>query len=211
MNESTPAVRVHLVDDQADVTKGLSWLLQSAGIASDVHHRAADFLRAVTRDDGPACVVLDLRMPEISGLEAAERLAALRPDMPIVFLTAHGDVPTAVHAMKLGATDFLQKPFDPQVFLDCVMRVSRQALENFEARRAQRLRAERLGKLSTREIDVLDRVLEGASSKQIAKALSISPRTVDVHRANLLGKLGLKTARELMQCFGPSSGIKPKV
>jgi two-component system response regulator FixJ len=202
MDKSMSPVRVYLVDDQADVTKGLSWLLQSAGIASEVHNRAADFLTDVAACNSAACVVLDLRMPEIGGLEVAERLASIRPDMPIVFLTAHGDVPTAVHAMKLGATDFLQKPFDPQVFLDCVTRVSRQALENFEAWQAQRSRSDLLAKLSVREMDVLDRLLEGASSKQIAKDLVISPRTVDVHRANILGKLGLGSVRELMQRFG---------
>ncbi|GAC1632044.1 MAG: oxygen response regulator transcription factor FixJ [Nevskia sp.] len=203
-------VRVYLVDDQPDVTEGLRWLLESAGIASEVHPRAADFLSAVARHDGPACVVLDLRMPEIGGLEAAERLAAIRPDLPIVFLTAHGDVPTAVHAMKLGATDFLQKPFDPQAFLDCVTRVSRLARERYEALREQQSRHRRLAKLSPREREILDRIVDGASSKQIAKALAISPRTVDVHRANILGKLGLASVRELTQRFGQEIPARPK-
>lgn len=197
-----PAVRVYLVDDQPNVTKGLSWLLASAGIASETHQRAADFLAAVPDHDGAACVVLDLRMPEIGGLEAAERLAAIRPDVPIIFLTAHGDVPTAVHAMKLGATDFLQKPFDPQVFLDCVSRVSELASQNFDQHRARRSRSELLARLSAREMDVLDHILGGASSKQIARDLDISPRTVDVHRANILGKLGIATVRELLQRLG---------
>ncbi|WP_273454128.1 response regulator transcription factor [Nevskia ramosa] len=199
------AVRVYLVDDQPNVTKGLSWLLESAGIASETHHRATDFLAAVPDYDGAACVVLDLRMPEIGGLEAAERLAAIRPDVPIIFLTAHGDVPTAVHAMKLGATDFLQKPFDPQVFLDCVSRVSLQARQNYQTRRAQLNRSEWLARLSVREHDVLERILAGASSKQIARDLEISPRTIDVHRANILAKLGIATVRELLQRFGTTT------
>lgn len=201
------AVRVYLVDDEPAVTKGLRWLLGSVGVEAEAYDDPLAFLAAIERDHGLACAVVDLRMPELSGLELLERLAVLRPELPVIFLSAHGDVGSAVRAMKLGAVDFLQKPFDPQTFLDCVARATRLARERHAASQKRRGRDELLERLSARERDILPHMLEGASSKQIARRLEISPRTVDVHRANILHKLEAPTLRELCARFRDAENV----
>jgi FixJ family two-component response regulator len=140
-------------------------------------------------------------MPGASGIEVMERLQQRRPDLPIIFLSAHGDVPSAVRAMKLGAVDFLQKPFNPQQFLDCVNRATALARTRHAEWMKRRDYGNSLARLSRREREVLDRILEGESSKEIARTLAISPKTVDVHRANVLRKLGAVSARELASRF----------
>lgn len=194
-------VRVYLVDDEPQVTKGLRYLLESVGTETEVYHHGADFLAAVQMAEGAACAVLDLRMPEISGIDILQKLADMRPELPVLFLSAHGDVTSAVRAMKLGAVDFLQKPFDPQTFLDCITKASRLARERYAAAATQRNRGELLSRLSARERELFQHMLQGASSKQIARLLNISPRTVDVHRASVIQKLGARTLRELVARF----------
>lgn len=195
------AVRIYLVDDEPDVTRGLSWLLESVELHAEAHHQAEPFLSSVAQHDGPACAVLDLRMPGLSGIELAERLVARRPDIPIVFLSAHGDVPSAVRAMKLGAFDFLQKPFNPQAFLECVNRALDRAVERHASFLKRRDYDDSLSRLSTREREVLELMIDGGSSKEIGRKLAISPKTVDVHRANILRKLEVANARELTSRF----------
>lgn len=195
------AVRIYLVDDEPDVTRGLSWLLESVELQAEAHHQAELFLASVAQHDGPACAVLDLRMPGLSGIELAERLVARRPDIPIVFLSAHGDVPSAVRAMKLGAFDFLQKPFNPQAFLECVNRALDRAVERHASFLKRRDYDDSLSRLSTREREVLELMIDGGSSKEIGRKLAISPKTVDVHRANILRKLEVANARELTSRF----------
>lgn len=203
-------VRIFLVDDEADVTRGLSWLLESVGLRAQAFGQAEAFLASLEREQaGPACVVLDLRMPGLSGLEVMERLARIRPDMPIVFLSAHGDVPSAVRAMKLGALDFLQKPFNPQQFLDCIQRARRRAVERHSEWLRQRDYDASLARLSTREREVLQHMIDGGSSKEIGRQLAISPKTVDVHRANILRKLEIGSARELNQRFRVAAVREP--
>ncbi|HKY90481.1 MAG TPA: response regulator, partial [Nevskiaceae bacterium] len=179
----------------------LAWLLDSVAVPNRPFNDTQAFLAALDGFEDPACVVLDLRMPGASGIEVMERLQQRRPDLPIIFLSAHGDVPSAVRAMKLGAVDFLQKPFNPQQFLDCVNRATALA----RTRHAEWLKRQDYGnsvaRLSPREREVLDRILEGASSKEIARSLDISPKTVDVHRANVLRKLNAVSARELATRF----------
>lgn len=194
-------VRIFLVDDEPDVTRGLSWLLESVGLAAEAHQVAESFLGALDSCPGPACAVLDLRMPGLSGIEVMERLIARRPDMPIVFLSAHGDVPSAVRAMKLGAFDFLQKPFNPQQFLECINRALRASSERHAEWLKRRDYDASLSRLSTREREVMEHTLAGRSSKEIGRILTISPKTVDVHRANILRKLEVGTARELASRF----------
>ena len=194
-------VRIFLVDDEPDVTRGLSWLLESVGLRAQGFGEALLFLDALGHCPGPACAVLDLRMPGLSGLEIMERLVGQRPDIPIVFLSAHGDVPSAVRAMKLGAFDFLQKPFNPQQFLDCIQRARRQAVERHADWLRRRDFDACLARLSARERQVLEHMLDGGSSKEIGRALGISPKTVDVHRANILRKLEVPNARQLTSRF----------
>ena len=197
----TQEVRIYLVDDEPDVTRGLSWLLESVDLQAEAHHRADPFLASLASHPGPACAVLDLRMPGLSGIEVMERLVARRPDVPIIFLSAHGDVPSAVRAMKLGAFDFLQKPFNPQQFLECINRARVSAVERHAEWLKRRDYDESLARLSTREREVLELMLEGGSSKEIGRRLDISPKTVDVHRANILRKLEVANARELTSRF----------
>lgn len=198
-------VQIFLLDDEPDVTRGLCWLLESVNLGSSAFQYAEDFLIALGRATGPVCVVLDLRMPGLSGIEVMERLLALRPDAPIIFLSAHGDVPSAVRAMKLGAFDFLQKPFNPQQFLECINRATRDAVERHAEWCKRRDDDQSLAKLSSREREVMEHTMAGRSSKEIGRELNISPKTVDVHRANILRKLEVGTARELASRFRSST------
>jgi two-component system, LuxR family, response regulator FixJ len=201
MNEPMEPVQVLLVDDERDVTDALMWLLESVKIQSRAFASAADFLAALPTFQRPVCAVLDLRMPEMSGLELQQRLVEEELDIPLIFLTAHGDIPAAVNAMQSGAVDFVQKPFNPQAFLASINRISRLARERHARRELDRGFRERLARLSTREAEVLDGVLDGRTSKEIARCLDISPKTVDVHRANLLHKMMVNSGAELVRLF----------
>lgn len=190
-------VQVFLVDDEPDVTRGLCWLLESVDIPAQAFASAAGFLAMLEEHRGPACIVLDLRMPGLTGLELMERVVRIRPDIPVIFLSAHGDVPSAVRAMKLGAYDFLQKPFNPQGFLECINRCSQLARQRYDDMLGERSYNEHLARLSPREREILDHLLEGASSKEIGRLLDISHKTVEVHRANVLRKFEVTSSREL--------------
>ncbi|MFA7280950.1 MAG: response regulator [Sterolibacterium sp.] len=190
-------VQVFLVDDEAEVTEALKWLLDSVKIPSTVFNSATPFLAAVRDYEGPLCAVLDLRMPEISGLELQQLLLQQGHDLPLIFLSAHGDVPAAVNAIQSGALDFLQKPFNPQVFLNSVNRMLKLARDRHETRRRRLELDKQLGQLSLRESEVLNHLVKGNTSKEIAQLLNISPKTVDVHRANILHKMQVKTLTEL--------------
>lgn len=198
---SDASTRIFLVDDEPDVTRGLRWLLESVELTAEEHHLAEPFLSRLAQHPGAACVVLDLRMPGLSGLEVMEQLVARRPDVPIIFLSAHGDVPSAVRAMKLGAFDFLQKPFNPQQFLECIHRAQTAATERHRDWLKRCDYDNSLSRLSGRERDVLPLMLDGGSSKEVGRRLGISPKTVDVHRANILRKLEVANARELTSRF----------
>lgn len=199
MNNSIAAVNVYLIDDESDVTRSLSFLLESIHIPSRSFTSAVDFLDTFDYGAGPCCIVLDLRMPGIGGLELMQKLKNLGYDVPVILLSAHGDIPAAVRAMQLGAVDFLQKPFNPQQFLDSVNRAIELATEKFAQRTERADNEKRLQKLSPREREVFDLLLQGSASKEIAKTLQISYKTVDVHRASLLRKLDVASYRELIK------------
>lgn len=190
-------VMVYLLDDEPDVTRALSWLLDSINVPSRAFSSARDFFEHLDLTACPACLVLDLRMPDVGGLEVVQRLSGSGCDLPVIFLSAHGDIPAAVHAMQLGAMDFLQKPFKPQVFIDAINRALRVARENFEQRQSKTTADKLLQRLSARERDVLALLLDDSTSKEIARALSISYKTVDVHRANILRKLEVTSYLDL--------------
>jgi RNA polymerase sigma factor (sigma-70 family) len=194
---TAPPVLVFLVDDEVEVTDALKWLLDSVKISSTAFNSATPFLAAVRDYEGPACAVLDLRMPEISGLELQQLLLQQGHDLPLIFLSAHGDVPAAVNAIQNGALDFLQKPFNPQVFLNSVNRMLKLARERHETRHRRLKLDKQLEQLSAREAEVLNHLVKGNTSKEIAQVLDISPKTVDVHRANILHKMQVKTLTEL--------------
>lgn len=203
MNDQTAtSVHVFLVDDEPAVTDGLKWLLESVRIDSTAFASPAAFLETIRCHVGPCCAVVDLRMPEMSGLELQSHLAEAGLRLPLIFLTAHGDVPAAVNAMQAGAIDFVQKPFNPDRFLDSVRKAIRLAREQHAQQQGRLSLQKRLDNLSARESEVLYGLLDGRTSKEIARRLEISPKTVDVHRANLMRKMGVDTSAELVRVVG---------
>ncbi len=194
-------VTVFLVDDELDVSTALVWLLDSVKIHARAFQSGEEFLKALASHEGPCCAVLDLRMPETSGLELLQRMNELNHRLPVIFLSAHGDVPAAVNAMQLGAIDFLQKPFNSQTFLDSINRAIRLARAAREQLSRESDMQNLIARLSDREKDVLQALLRGQTSKEIAKTLGISPKTVDVHRANIMHKLKVTTYRDLLNIF----------
>lgn len=198
---------VYLLDDEPDVTRALSFMLASVGISARAFNRPDAFLAAFAHEDGAACFIVDLRMPGTGGIEVLEAVHARRPDVPVTFLSAHGDIAIAVRTMKLGAFDFLQKPFEPQAFLDTVNRMTRIAAERFAEREERRRADEKLACLSPRELEVMEQMVAGASSKEIGRVLGISPKTVDVHRTNVMRKLGIASNRELIR-YARAPGLR---
>lgn len=198
---------VYVVDDDEAVRDALKMLLCAAGLQVEVHPSAASFLKSC-RPGQPGCLVLDVRMPGMSGLALQDELGKRRFTMPVVFLTGHADVPMAVRALKQGAYDFIEKPLDSQRLVLAVMNALR---FDAEQRARSRLRVEennddvaiRLAALSEREREVLDQVLQGRQTREIAEALAISVKTVEFHRARIRDKLGVASLAELFKLFLP--------
>jgi two-component system response regulator FixJ len=188
---------VHLIDDDADVRKALAFLLGTAGHAVKVYESATVFL---SRLDGlqPGCVVSDVRMPDVDGLELQRRLKEKGIALPIVIMTGHADVPLAVQAMKLGAIDFIEKPFSDDVMLGAIARALAVVREPEDDGESRKIRA-RLDMLSERERQVLQGLLAGHPNKTIAYDLGLSPRTVEVHRANVMMKMVAASLSELVR------------
>jgi FixJ family two-component response regulator len=191
------AQTVFVVDDDAAVRDSIAELAESVGLQVEGYASALDFLNARAQDR-PGCLVLDVRMADMSGLVLQEKLNELGIRLPVIVLTGHGDVPMAVQAMKAGAVDFLQKPYREQALLDSI----NAALSmDADARRSSTAGAhldQHLAALTEREMEVLEHLQAGRTSKEIARALAISPRTAEAHRRNLLRKLGIGSVKELM-------------
>jgi two-component system response regulator FixJ len=187
---------VHLVDDDDAVRNSIVFLLESTGRKVTDYASPLAVLDQIRTGPPMSCLVSDVRMPEMDGLELVRQARALDPDLPIVIITGHGDVPLAVQAMKTGAVDFIQKPFDDQVLIDAVA----QAFSAGDAENAERaeIRA-RLDQLSTREREVLQCLVDGDANKVIAYKLGISPRTVEVYRAKAMTKMGAGSFAELVR------------
>lgn len=197
LHNNEPAV-VHVVDDEAPFRRSLLFLLETAGWKAVGHESAEAFLEArPTFPDAGACLVLDIRMPRISGLELQRRLNAAGAAFPIVFMTGHGDVELAVQAMKAGAVDFLQKPFKDQLFLDVVERAVTLSQTRHEAELRRQQAGESLARLSPREAEVARWLALGLSNKEIARELAISDNTVHIHRQHVMEKTGTASAAEL--------------
>lgn len=196
---------VHLVDDEAVVRDALAWLLRTRRLLSQPHVSGEAFeswlaAHGDTLDGAPACLLLDIRMPGgVSGLQLFERLIerGLLEQMPVIFLTGHGDVATAVAAIQRGAFDFVEKPFSDNALVDRIERALATSQQALERRRGGALLARRLAELTEREREVMQLVVDGRPNKLIADALAISVRTVEVHRARVFEKMGVKSAVEL--------------
>ncbi|EZQ13590.1 response regulator FixJ [Aquamicrobium defluvii] len=188
---------VHILDDEEAVRKSLAFLLVTAGFAVRVHDSATGFLDAAPAI-GRACLVTDLKMPDMSGLELLEKLNAKGLRVPSIVITGHGDVPMAVAAMKAGAVDFIEKPFTDEVLIDAVRRAARRLDPATNDNDLLALRA-RFECLSEREQQVLAAVVAGLPNKTIAYDLAISPRTVEVHRANIMSKMQARSLAELVR------------
>jgi len=203
---SDPAPTVYLVDDDVSVLRGLGRLLTAAGMKVAAFDSPREFLGRL--DPAAAgCLVLDVAMPGLNGLELQQALAAKGSVLPIVFLTGRGDIPISVEAMKRGAADFLTKPVDDEELLAAI----RNAFEkNRASRRAREERAqieERLARLTAREREVLERVVTGRLNKQIAAELGTVEKTIKVHRAHVMQKMGVRTLAELVRLSG-RAGIR---
>ncbi|MER5789280.1 response regulator [Streptomyces sp. NPDC001980] len=189
---------VYIVDDDEELSASLAWLLESVGIRSERFQDARTFLRSYDRAR-PACLVLDVRMPELSGFDVQQLLNGTGSPLSVVFVSAHGDIRMSVRALQNGAVDFLEKPYDPQHLLDVVQAARRTARERFtRAARRGELHA-RLDTLTARERDVLALSVEGVPNKQIAGRLGISAKTVDVHRARIREKTGAESMAALVR------------
>ena len=200
--QPAPDATVFIVDDDESVRDALAWLLRSRHLASERFAAAEDFdamLAAGFHPLQPCCLLLDVRMPGMSGLALFDRLAerSLTDAMPVIFLTGHADVPTAVDMVKRGAFDFCEKPFSDNALVDRVEQAIRKSGEVLAARREKALLQQRLAELTDRERDVMRLVVEGLPNKLIADQLDISVRTVEVHRARVFDKMEVKSAVEL--------------
>ena len=189
---------VHIIDDDEALRESLAFLLRAADIEAKSYASAKAFLE-VLPDLGLSCVITDVRMPEMSGIDLLRRLKELKIVAPVIVITGHGDVALAVEAMKIGAVDFLEKPFDDEVLLASVEAALRQ--RGGQAKRdSERAEIEvRLAALSPRERDVLGGLVAGRANKQIAYDLGISPRTVEIYRANLMNKMQAGSLSDLVR------------
>lgn len=189
---------VYLVDDEETIRRSTSFMLKSSGLSVTSFETGIAFLK-VAKSLEPGCILLDIRMPGMDGLEVQAELAAQGVTMPIIFMTGHGDITTAVRAMKAGAVDFLEKPFEKSVLLAALERAAAR-IEQSDLRAIRAAEAvARLNVLTPREREVLDGLIDGLPNKTIAYDLGISPRTVEIHRANLMTKLGVKSLSEALR------------
>jgi FixJ family two-component response regulator len=199
---------IYIVDDDEAVRDSLQWLLEGQDYRVRCFESAEAFLGRYDPRE-VACLIADVRMDGMSGLALQERLIERQSPLPIIFITGHGDVPMAVDAMKKGALDFIQKPFKEEELLGLVERMLDTAVESFEASNQAATREALLSKLTSRESQVLDRIVAGRLNKQIADDLNISIKTVEAHRANIMEKLGVSTVADLLKiALAPASATK---
>lgn len=179
---------IHVVDDDVAVRESLRWVIESNGWNVMAHPTAEAFLKSYTPDQ-LGCLILDVRMPGMSGPELQKHLNENQCSMPIIFISAHGTVPTAVHALQAGAVDFIMKPFDNNTLLERIEKCVERAHQNAAINQQENIMRARLATLTAREHEVLELVVAGKSNKQIASELQISIKTVEAHRAKIMRKL----------------------
>ena len=204
---TAPNALVFLIDDDASVRKGVSRLLRSAGYKSESFESASDFLQR-EQHPGPACLIVDVRMPGINGMDLQETLIQRRREEQLVFITGHGDISMCAQAMKAGAADFLPKPFRSDELLQCVeralIRSAEQRLRSADKNKTQHL----LDSLTPREFEVMQLVITGMLNKQIAGELGTAEKTVKVHRGRMMQKLGVTSVAKLVRLV-EKAGVAP--
>ena len=193
-----PDATVFVVDDDEAVRRFLCGLIGSVGLRAEAYASAQDFLEAY-QSGRPGCLLLDIRMPGMSGLELQRELAERAFDLPVIILTGHGNVQVAVHAMKAGAVDFIEKPFNNELLLDRIQKAVAKSLRADSNRVRQDEISDRIRRLTAREHQVLDLVVAGQTNKGIARHLDISERTVEIHRAKVMEKMCAKSLADLVK------------
>lgn len=189
---------VHLVDDDEAIRRSAGFMLKTSGFRVQTYESGDQLLKTVASLD-PGCILLDIRMPGMDGLEVQQALKERGIRLPVVIMTGHGDVTLAVRAMKAGAIDFIEKPFEKAVLLGAIEQAFHRLNRSSEARERASEAAVQLNALTPREREVLDGLAQGLPNKTIAYDLGISPRTVEIHRANLMMKLGVKSLSEALR------------
>lgn len=189
---------VHVIDDDVAVRQSMAFLLSTAGYAVRVHESATGFLKSLPGADS-GCIITDVRMPGMDGLELQSRLKAMNVALPVIVITGHGDIGLAVRAMKAGAVDFIEKPFDDDILLAAIRSALARNLHNAEREAQVAEIGRRLSSLSDRERDVLEGLVAGKPNKIIAHGLGISARTVEVYRANVMTKMRADSLSELVR------------
>jgi len=189
---------IHVVDDDESMRESLAFLLEAAGFRVQLYESATAFLATLPRLER-ACILTDIRMPEIDGIELLRRLKDNNSKLPVIVMTGHGEVPLAVEAMKLGAFDFLEKPFDDEGLVATIRTALQHGASTVAADSQANEIAERISHLTSRERQVLDGLVAGHSNKVIGRDLSISPRTVEIYRANVMTKMKASSVSELVR------------
>ena len=200
---------VFVVDDDPAIRKSLRWLIESVGLKVETYELASEFLQSYV-PDSPGCLVLDVRIPGMSGLELQEKLRDRGYDIPVVIVSGYGDVPMAVRAMKAGAIDFLEKPVSDQVLLDYIQKGIERDIKNKEDRLQNQELVQRKDSLTRREREVMEYVVSGLSSREIADELKVSFKTVEAHRAKIMKKMKAKRVPKLIQMDLQITGNHPR-
>jgi two-component system, LuxR family, response regulator FixJ len=206
-DQTSSSPYVYVVDDDRDVRRSLSYVLGASDVRAYPFASGADFLESLG-DLEPGCVLLDLRMPKPDGFAVMEELRRRDVDWPVIVMTGHGEVKSAVRAMKLGAIDFIEKPFAESTLLDCFAQSFRLLQERQGDSRRRRAARERIDLLTARESDVLRGLLAGETNRQIGGRLGISLRTVEMHRGNMMERLGVANLAEAL-ALALEAGLKP--
>jgi len=206
LNSLNPIIFV--VDDDLSVRKGLGRLLRSTGYDIETFGSAQEFLEMTTDCPGPACLILDVKMPGLNGLDLQNQLQQREYAMPVIFITGHGDIPMSVKAMKRGAIDFLTKPFDEEDLLKAIQEALKKDITNRRAMYEKQNILQQVKSLTPREYEILSYVITGMLNKQIAYELDISEKTVKVHRGRVMQKLDVDSVAELVR-LAEKAGIKP--
>jgi two-component system response regulator FixJ len=193
-----PDATIYVIDDDEAVRQSVEFLLKTVGMRVHGFESAKAFLELLPQI-GTSCVVTDVRMPEMTGIELLRRVREVRPDLPVIVITGHGDVPLAVEAMKLGAADFIEKPFDDELLIASVRSALNQGADSAKRKAAVADLQARIAALSNRERQVLEGLVAGKANKVIAFDLGISPRTVEIYRANLMTKMAANSLSDLVR------------